>query len=69
MKNRMDRTEMIISNQSDLEQSDRDDWSQASIEERFRTITYLRECFYGLEATTGRLQRVYSVIHNPPKLA
>ena len=25
--------------------------------EKFETITYLRECFYGNEATTGRVQR------------
>ena len=26
--------------------------------EKFETITYLRECFYGKIATTGRIQRV-----------
>ena len=61
MVNRMDRSKIIISNQRELEQLDRNDWSQATTEERFRTITYLRECFYGPEATTGRLQRVYTV--------
>ena len=30
-------------------------------QERFALITYLRECFYGPEATTGRLQRVFEV--------
>jgi hypothetical protein len=28
--------------------------------EKFETITYLRECFYGKIATTGRIQRVYN---------
>jgi hypothetical protein len=27
--------------------------------EKFETITYLRECFYGKNATTGRIQRIY----------
>jgi len=27
--------------------------------EKFRTVTYLREIFYGKKATTGRIQRVY----------
>ena len=27
--------------------------------EKFETMTYLRECFYGKNATTGRIQRVY----------
>ena len=31
-------------------------------QDRFALITYLRESFYGPEATTGRLQRVFEVI-------
>ena len=27
--------------------------------EKFETITYLRECFYGKNATTGRIQKVH----------
>jgi hypothetical protein len=27
--------------------------------EKFETMTYLRECFYGEDATTGRIQRVH----------
>ena len=30
-------------------------------QDRFALITYLRESFYGPEATTGRLQRVFGV--------
>ena len=30
-------------------------------QDRFELITYLRESFYGPEATTGRLQRVFEV--------
>ncbi len=62
MINRMNRSRIIISNHKELERIDREDWSQATAGERFRTITYLRECFYGPEATTGRLQRVYTVL-------
>lgn len=58
----MDRSKIIISNQKELDKSDRIDLLHVSAEERFRTITYLRECFYGPEATTGRLQRVYTVL-------
>jgi len=32
--------------------------SSFSVEEKIQAITYLRECFYGEEATTGRIQRV-----------
>jgi len=31
-------------------------------EEKLQTVTYLRECFYGEDATTGRLQRVCQII-------
>jgi len=27
--------------------------------EKFATTTYLRECFYGKNATTGRIQRIH----------
>ena len=30
-------------------------------QDRFALITYLRESFYGPEATTGRLQRIFEV--------
>jgi len=30
--------------------------------EKFKTITYLRECFYGKNANTGRIQRIYKFI-------
>jgi len=34
-------------------------WAQAPVDEKIWMITYLRECFYGSEATTGRLQRFF----------
>jgi hypothetical protein len=36
-------------------------WRHATTEEKLQTITFLRECFYGEEATTGRLQRFYTI--------
>jgi len=62
MNERMDRKQIVISNTKELEKNDRKYWAMANIEEKFKTITYLRECFYGDEATTGRLQRVYKII-------
>jgi len=60
MEERMNRREIAFGTAKDLEKKDRDYWKKASYREKFETITYLRECFYGEEATTGRLQRVYS---------
>ena len=58
---KMDRSSLRIGNHSDIERDDREYWANASDRERFETITYLRESFYGEEATTGRLQRVHRV--------
>lgn len=63
MNEKMDRTEIMISNAKALEKSDREYWAAASIEEKLKTITYLRECFYGVEATTGRGQKFYQVFN------
>ena len=62
MREQMDRSRIRIGKVEDLNQQDRDYWARATLEEKLRTITYLRECFYGSEATTGRLQRIYRVL-------
>ena len=61
MNERMDRKHIMIGNVKELAKSDKEYWSKASVEEKLKTITYLRECFYGPEATTGRFQRFYKV--------
>ena len=38
------------------------DYSHMSGKEKLELITYLRESFYGQEASTGRLQRVFTSI-------
>ena len=61
MNERMDRSRLRVTTHEELEKQDREYWANASTAERLETVTYLRECFYGSEATTGRLQRVYQV--------
>jgi hypothetical protein len=61
MHRRINRSQIIISNASLLEKDDKKYWARADVKEKLQTITYLRECFYGREATTGRLQRFYQV--------
>jgi hypothetical protein len=59
---RMDRSQVFkYSSHEEVERSDREYWEHASAKEKLQTVTYLRECFYGETATTGRLQRVYTV--------
>ena len=59
MEERMNRKQISLGNNFELAEKDRKYWEAASDEEKFESITYLRECFYGPEATTGRLQRIY----------
>jgi len=63
MENRINRKDVSFSTAQELDKEDREYWAKATVEEKFRTITYLRECFYGPEATTGRLQRVYHLLN------
>jgi hypothetical protein len=60
MDQKINKKDVSFGTREDHEKEDRDYWSKASNEEKFATITYLRECFYGPEATTGRLQRLYT---------
>ena len=61
MNDRIDRKAIRIGTSGELEEDNMQFWARTSAQEKFRTITFLRECFYGQEATTGRLQRVYTV--------
>ena len=62
MKKRMNRKDSSFSTTAEHNKKENEYWSQASVQEKLQTITYLRECFYGPEATTGRLQRFYSFV-------
>jgi hypothetical protein len=61
MDRRINRSQIIISTASLLDKDEKKYWAKADVKEKLQTITYLRECFYGHEATTGRLQRFYQV--------
>ena len=57
----MNRNQLVIAKNKELDLSDIEYWSKAAPEEKLQTITYLRECFYGEEASTGRFQRIYTM--------
>jgi hypothetical protein len=59
MENRMNRRDVSFSTFKQHKLEEKEYWSKASVEEKMKTITYLRECFYGPEATTGRLPKIY----------
>jgi hypothetical protein len=56
-----DKNEIIIAKKEDIDKMDSEYWSNAPIKERLQTVTFLRECFYGKKATTGRIQRIYTM--------
>ena len=56
---KIDRKKISFSKIGDSNAEDSIYWAKASIEEKLEMINYLRECFYGDEATTGRLQRFF----------
>ena len=58
---RIDRGQITYSKKELLNEHDSEYWKKASTKEILQTITYLRECFYGKTATTGRLQRFYTM--------
>ena len=45
----MDRKQATSGTAKGLEKIDKEYWSKATVEEKLKTITYLRECFYGPE--------------------
>ena len=59
---KMNRKQIVIADKETLEDNDREYWKNAAVKEKLQTITYLRECFYGKEATTGRLQRLHTML-------
>jgi len=62
MLEKMDRTKIVIAKQNEFDEMDDLYWAKASKKEKLQTVTFLRECFYGEEATTGRLQRFYQIL-------
>ncbi len=62
MNFKLDRSRMVLNTAEELDKDDERYWAAASIKEKLQTMTYLRECFYGPEATTGRLQRFYQIL-------
>ena len=39
--------------------NDNEYWQLVLYEKKIEMVTYLRECFYGKKATTGRIQRFH----------
>jgi hypothetical protein len=59
---KIDRTYAGFTDHETLQDEDEKYWAVAPVKEKLEMITYLRECFYGSEATTGRLQRFFEFV-------
>lgn len=62
MNIKMDRSVAEFTDSKTIHEEDNNYWSSAPVEEKLEMMTYLRECFYGDEATTGRLQRLFEFV-------
>jgi hypothetical protein len=60
---RMDRSIVSYGNQKKFDEEDRAYWQNAPVAEKLQTITYLRECFYGKEATTKKKKKTYTLFN------
>ncbi len=58
---KLDKRHWAFGTFKEAEKAEIEELSKLSYQDRSRTITYLRECFYGQIATSGRVQRVYQV--------
>ena len=58
---RIDRSHIVSVSFEENELQVIEEMKNSTPQDRFVLITYLRESFYGPEATTGRLQRVFEV--------
>jgi len=59
MNDRMNRKLVSFGSAEEHDAREREYGQNASIQEKLEAITYLRECFYGKEATSGRLPRLF----------
>ena len=57
-----DKSVIASSSHEQLKQEDREYWSKAPYSEKLATVTYLRECFYGKEASSGSIQGTYTLL-------
>jgi hypothetical protein len=58
---KMDKKISGFSTFADAEKAEIKALKKMSYQEKSRAITFLRECFYGKEATTGKVERIFEV--------
>jgi hypothetical protein len=58
---KIDRTVCSVGSFEDAEREEAEELSKMSPQKKSAIITFLRESYYGRQATTGRIQRVFEV--------
>ena len=58
---KLDKTVRGFSFFAAAEKAEAIELGKMSYQEKSSVITFLRECYYGRQATTGRLQRIFEV--------
>jgi hypothetical protein len=59
---KMDRRFVEFGTHEKFDNEDSEYWSKATYEEKLMMVTFLRECFYGPEATTGKMKREFRIV-------
>jgi hypothetical protein len=62
---KLDKTSWSVGSFRDAEKEEAEELSKMSCQKKSAAITFLRECYYGRQATTGRLQRIFEVSKLP----
>jgi hypothetical protein len=62
---KLDKTTWSAGSLQDMEKEEAEQLSKLSHQKKSAAITYLRECYYGRKATTGRLQRIFEMSKLP----
>jgi hypothetical protein len=57
--NKAEKKEVYCGSVKGAEINEHEYWQMVLYDKKFEMITYLRECFYGKKATTGRIQRLH----------
>lgn len=63
---RLDRSALSFATFEEADEADRKYWWSRSPKERMQALELLRQINYGLDATSGRLQRVFEFVERSP---
>jgi len=64
MFEKMDRSKIFLVTHEKAERMEDEYWANASAEEKFRTVLFLRECVYGKNAAYGKMEKNIRILYS-----